>query len=101
MAFIKNVEDFTCEHCGAHVKGTGYTNHCPVCLWSKHVDVDPGDRAASCGGLMEPVSIEGTVAAYVITHRCTKCGHTKRNKAVPADRADALVQLAAKTADSR
>lgn len=23
-----------CEHCSAEVLGTGYTNHCPKCLWS-------------------------------------------------------------------
>ena len=55
--FIKNIEDFTCEHCGAPVKGTGYTNHCPKCLWSKHEDVNPGDRASDCHGLMKPIDI--------------------------------------------
>ena len=33
---IKNKEDFICENCGAFVVGTGYTSHCPQCLWSKH-----------------------------------------------------------------
>ena len=61
--FIKVKEDFVCEHCGAEVKGDGYTNHCPKCLWSKHVDVHPGDRAAECGGMMalfdELVTVDG------------------------------------------
>ena len=35
MAFTKKIEDFTCDHCGYNVKGKGYTNHCPKCLWSK------------------------------------------------------------------
>ncbi|MEK7158524.1 MAG: RNHCP domain-containing protein, partial [Patescibacteria group bacterium] len=43
--FQRRVEDFTCESCGAQVTGDGYTNHCPQCLVSKHVDVYPGDRA--------------------------------------------------------
>ena len=45
MSFTRKVEDFTCEHCGREVHGNGYTNHCPHCLHSKHVDVNPGDRA--------------------------------------------------------
>jgi hypothetical protein len=55
--FKKTKEDFVCEHCGKPVVGNGYTNHCPECLWSKHVDVNPGDRAATCLGLMEPVGV--------------------------------------------
>ncbi|MBR6751902.1 MAG: RNHCP domain-containing protein, partial [Alphaproteobacteria bacterium] len=42
--FVKRVENFTCAHCGAEVFGNGYTNHCPKCLWSRHVDNNPGDR---------------------------------------------------------
>lgn len=96
MAFIKNVEDFTCEHCGAQVKGSGYTNHCPQCLWSKHVDVDPGDRRATCGGLMEPIAIEGTSPEYVILHKCTLCGFERRNKVQQGDSAQTLVVIASK-----
>ena len=83
--FIKNIEDFTCEHCGVLVKGNGYTNHCPQCLWSKHVDTVPGDRAAECGGLMEPASFEKEGEEFIITHKCLDCGHAKRNKTAPAD----------------
>ncbi|MBX4198566.1 RNHCP domain-containing protein [Candidatus Parcubacteria bacterium] len=77
--FIRNIEDFTCEHCGAEVKGTGYTNHCPKCLWSKHVDIHPGDRAAKCGGMMKPVDFERGGDEYVLTHKCLICGYEKRN----------------------
>ncbi|MFA6992594.1 MAG: RNHCP domain-containing protein, partial [Candidatus Gracilibacteria bacterium] len=38
--FSRTIEDFVCEKCGAKVKGDGYTNHCPKCLWSKHVDIN-------------------------------------------------------------
>src|SRR3989338_8156335 len=44
--FQRTKEDFTCERCGFFVRGSGYTNHCPQCLWSKHVDVNPGNRQA-------------------------------------------------------
>jgi rubrerythrin len=83
--FSRKVEDFTCEHCGAVVVGNGYTNHCPQCLWSKHVDVTPGDRAADCGYLMEPYVLELVGGEFELVHRCLKCGYQKRNKTSPDD----------------
>ena len=56
--FVRRREDFVCEHCGTKVVGDGYTNHCPKCLWSKHVDIMPGDRAEDCQGLMRPIDIK-------------------------------------------
>ena len=82
--FKKNDDSFICEHCGAKVKPLGYSsrNHCPVCLWSKHLDINPGDRANDCKGLMEPVRVElDSKKGYVIIHRCTKCGEIHRNRA--------------------
>ena len=47
-------ESFTCKQCGRLVvsggAGSGHRNHCPNCLSSLHLDVEPGDRAADCGG---------------------------------------------------
>ena len=91
--FKRTREDFTCEHCGKQVRGTGYTNHCPRCLWSKHVDINPGDRRAECQGLMEPVSLETKAGGYIIVHRCAKCGHEKRNKTSPNDDYEAILKL--------
>lgn len=96
MTFIKVVEDFTCDKCGFAVKGGGYTNHCPHCLWSKHVDVNPGDRAAVCGGLMEPVAIEGSSPEYRILHRCIHCGFERRNLSSSDDDSQALIAIAKK-----
>ncbi|MFA7309274.1 MAG: RNHCP domain-containing protein [Candidatus Paceibacterota bacterium] len=98
MGFTRNKENFVCGHCGAAVAGDGYTNHCPQCLWSKHVDVDPGDRMATCDGLMEPVSLEGSTPDYVITQRCVRCGHVRRNKLQTGDSPDAVIALAKKQA---
>lgn len=98
MSFTRRLEDFTCEHCGTTVTGDGYTNHCPACLWSKHVDVEPGDRMAQCGGLMEPISLEGSTPNYVITHRCVACGHVRRNKVQRSDSPDAVLALVQKQA---
>ncbi len=93
--FIKNKENFVCEKCGAKVEGNGYTNHCPECLWSKHVDVFPGDRAGDCGGMMEPVRIEKKGKEYNIIHKCRTCGIEKPNKAVPEDNFQMIVQISA------
>lgn len=86
--FKKCKEDFICEHCGKSIKGDGYTNHCPYCLWSKHVDINPGDRAATCLGMMEPIRIETGGRKMSITHRCGKCGYEKKNKAQKGDNLD-------------
>ncbi len=92
--FQRRKENFRCEHCGAWVEGNGYTNHCPRCLWSKHVDVYPGDRAATCQGLMEPIGVMVEGDGYVIVHRCTRCGLVRRNRASPQDDFEALLKLA-------
>ena len=91
--FIRNPEDFVCEHCGVTVVGNGYTNHCPECLYSKHVDNIPGDRANSCGGLMPPLRVEPDSTGYIITHRCLICRAIKRNKAAAEDNRDRLIAL--------
>ncbi|MDO8552689.1 MAG: RNHCP domain-containing protein [bacterium] len=97
--FQRKIEDFTCEHCGEKIIGDGYTNHCPHCLWSKHVDVNPGDRGSACGGMMKPVRIEGTVAAYFIIHKCIKCGVERRNIFGKKDSIEAMLDIAKNSAD--
>ena len=58
-----------------------YRNHCPACLWSKHVDVRPGDRDATCHGLMRPERMEQRGGkGLVVIHRCVTCGLTKANR---------------------
>lgn len=97
--FTRTREDFVCEHCGAKVKGDGYTNHCPHCLYSKHVDINPGDRSADCGGLMEPIGLELKDGKYVLVHRCAKCGFIRRNKVVEADDFSAVLELSRRQAE--
>lgn len=98
--FSRYIEDFICEHCQQSVKGNGYTNHCPYCLYSKHVDIHPGDRAASCHGLMEPIAVEVKGDQMILTHRCQKCQVTKRNKTAPNDRFSAILAIMRKQAHS-
>jgi predicted RNA-binding Zn-ribbon protein involved in translation (DUF1610 family) len=93
--FIKFKEDFTCIHCGNPVVGTGYTNHCPKCLWSRDVDINPGDRASTCGGMMRPIGIERMGDNFIIVHKCEKCGKEKRQRAAPNDDMDAIIAISA------
>lgn len=91
--FKRKIEDFVCENCGQGVKGNGYTNHCSRCLWSKHVDINPGDRASDCEGMMSPSKIEIKGGEYDITHKCVKCGHEKRNKMSPEDNFEKIFKI--------
>ena len=83
--FQSKVEDFVCKNCGFEVKGSGYTNHCPKCLWSRHVDINPGDREERCRGMMKPIRIEKEGETLYILHKCENCGFEKRNKQAPQD----------------
>ena len=98
--FQRKKEDFVCEHCGTKVTGNGYTNHCPNCLYSKHVDVCPGGRAESCGGLREPIDLELKDGKYILVHRCQKCGFIRRNKVCDGDNFEAVLALSRLKTDS-
>lgn len=91
--FVRKVEDFICVMCGTKVKGTGYTDHCPNCLYSKHVDVNPGDRMADCGGLMKPVGIIKEDGLFKIQYICHKCGYKRQNKTDKEDNFDLIIKL--------
>lgn len=93
MTFIRNREDFKCENCGSLVSGNGFTNHCPKCLWSKHVDINPGDRLAQCQGLMKPFQIEMDGGETYIVQKCVKCDHIRRNKVSKDDSYDSIIAV--------
>ncbi|MFH1145556.1 MAG: RNHCP domain-containing protein [bacterium] len=99
--FTRTKEDFKCDHCGQKATGNGYTNHCPKCLWSRHVDVNPGDRQASCVGMMEPIDVIIKKGSYIIVHQCVDCGAVKRNKASLEDDRQVIITLSAHTAVTR
>ncbi|HKR69451.1 MAG TPA: RNHCP domain-containing protein [Streptosporangiaceae bacterium] len=73
-----------CTNCGAVVApltNGSYRNHCPLCLWSMHVDVRPGDRASDCHGLMRPDRMDQRPGkGLVIIHRCVRCRFTRANR---------------------
>ena len=94
--FVRKREDFVCEVCGFKVIGNGYTDHCPKCLWGKHVDKDiPGDRSSDCGGLMEPKRVIYEKNKYRIFYKCVECGKTGWVRAGKNDDRDELMELVA------
>jgi DNA-directed RNA polymerase subunit RPC12/RpoP len=99
MSFIKNKEDFICENCGFKIIGNGYTNHCSRCLFSKHVDIEPGDRLNSCNGLMEPVYVSYTNKDKYVINKCLKCSLEKRNILNDEDSVDVMIKIQNKLAD--
>jgi predicted RNA-binding Zn-ribbon protein involved in translation (DUF1610 family) len=98
---VRRDEAFVCAHCGLEVEPLRRTDrdHCPRCLRSLHVDVVPGDRASTCGGLMDPVGAEIRGGDVVIHHRCRRCGAPHRVRAAVGDPLgddwDALVRTSA------
>ena len=89
---------FICENCGKFVEALGYScrNHCSYCLYSKHVDINPGDREETCHGMLKPIGIEITNRkGFVIIYKCVKCGKTRKNKAANDDNMDIIINLSA------
>ncbi len=95
--FIKINTGFKCEQCGFQVTphpAGSCRNHCPVCLYSKHLDgTIPGDRLNVCGGLMVPVEVVTQGDKVIIVHRCNSCGWKRKNKSAPDDNEAVLIEL--------
>ncbi|MCC6909637.1 MAG: RNHCP domain-containing protein [Phycisphaerales bacterium] len=90
---------FTCIHCRQAVSpqayGTSHRNHCPQCLWSRHVDEQVGDRRCACRGPMEPIALEvRRDGEWAIVHRCTGCNTLRTNRIAGDDHVLTLLSLA-------
>lgn len=90
---------FTCRVCGWPVgpagAGSQHRNHCPNSLSSVHLDNEPGDRAANCGGTMEPVSVwVRKDGEWAVIHRCKTCGTLHSNRVAADDNPALLISLA-------
>jgi len=98
-------EPFICKNCGRLVvetgAGTNHRNHCPYCLTSQHLDDEPGDRDANCGGIMEPVAVWVMKnGEWKIIHRCKICGVLHSNRIAADDNPVKLISLAMKPISS-
>jgi DNA-directed RNA polymerase subunit RPC12/RpoP len=90
-------EAFFCSICGKDVQPLHYTarDHCPDCLCSKHVDINPGDRLSDCGGTLRPVAIKPHKKGFQIVYKCDKCGEIKRNISAADDNQQKLLEISA------
>lgn len=88
-------EEFICENCGFKVEPLKYTarDHCPNCLYSKHIDINPGDRKNTCLGPLEPIEIEKHKKGFKIIYKCKKCNEIKKNIAANDDNMDLIIKL--------
>lgn len=102
-------EGFKCSHCGKWVSsktiGTKHRNHCPFCLWSKHVDLkEPGDRESECNGEMEPIGLtfkkegidkygEPKQGELMLIHKCLKCKKISINRIAGDDDEKAILKI--------
>jgi hypothetical protein len=102
-------DGFTCRHCGAFVSsaislaGVINRNHCPYCLWSRHLDLErPGDRMSACKALMRPVGLarKKVLKKYgedrgelMLVHRCTECDRLSANRLAADDDVDMLLAV--------
>ena len=101
-------ESFFCSVCDKKIEPLPSTcrNHCPFCLSSLHLDINPGDRLSSCKGVMKAIAYEiRGKKGLMLQHKCLKCGEVKVNKAahealVQPDDYSKILSLSAKTLES-
>ena len=88
-------EEFICENCHKEVKKLEYSarDHCPYCLYSKHVDINPGDRQNNCKGLLKPIGIEKFKDTYKIIYKCEKCKMEHKNIMATDDNYDVILEI--------
>ena len=91
-------EEFTCLNCNKHVNKLKYSSrdHCPYCLYSLHVDINPGDRLNTCKGLLKPIDIEKFKDTYKIIYKCEKCHQIHKNIMAKDDNYDEILKLSKK-----
>lgn len=96
--FTMKDEEFICENCHKKVEKLNYTarDHCPYCLYSKHVDIYPGDRNNNCQGLLTPIDIEKYKNTYKIIYKCQKCQELHKNIIARDDDFDKIINLSSK-----
>ena len=88
-------ENFTCEKCGKNVDKLNYSarDHCPFCLYSKHVDINPGDRQNTCKGMLKPIDIEKYKDTFKIIYECEKCGIIHKNIMAKDDDMNVIIEI--------
>ena len=99
---------FKCGHCHVYISaepmlcGVNNRNHCPYCLWSKHLDLyQAGDRLAACKSLMRPVGLAfkrtrkkyEAVGELMLVHLCIECGRMSLNRIAADDNVEKVWEI--------
>ena len=103
---------FRCCHCAKEISssglvGTKHRNHCPYCLWSKHLDLKKsGDRKSSCKKEMSPIGLtfkhEGMdkykkikQGELMLVHRCSNlnCKKISINRIAGDDNPETILRI--------
>lgn len=95
---------FKCAHCKTWVvindfMGTVNRNHCNLCLWSRHVDENKGDRRAVCLGGMQPIGLAfkqegwGRQGEAMLIHECGGCLKLSINRIAADDYNDEIMRV--------
>lgn len=82
--------EFECLNCHKKVSerapGTKNRNHCPYCLYSRHVDKNVGDRQSKCLGKMKAIGkFLRPNGEEVLIHECEICGNMSNNRVAGDD----------------
>lgn len=98
-SFIMKDEEFICKNCNKQVSKLNYTarDHCPYCLYSIHIDINPGDRLNTCLGLLKPIGIEKYKDTYKIIYKCEKCNMLHKNIMARDDDMNIIIELSKNT----
>ena len=93
--FTKLEEEFICENCKQKIEKLNYTTrkHSNHYLYSKHLDINPGDRQNKCKGLLKPIGIEKFKNTYKIIYKCEKCNEIHKNIMANDDNMDLIIEL--------
>ncbi len=102
--------DFRCIFCGQYVSaqeflsGVHHRNHCPYCLWSRHLDLfQAGDRLAACKARMQPIGLTLKRAGkkygnpvqgeLMLVHRCVECEKVSINRIAADDNNRTVMEI--------
>ena len=94
--------NYICAHCHGHVSavklfsGVNNRNHCPYCLWSRHMDLfEAGDRLSACKAPMRPLGLTykpnrnkysaQAIGELMLVHQCVDCEAISINRIAADD----------------
>ena len=91
-------EKFICYNCKKEVIPLVYSSrdHCPNCLHSIHLDINPGDRLSECKGYLIPIDIEKYKDTFKIVYQCNKCKAIRKNIIAKDDNFDEILNIMSK-----